>query len=200
MFATRRVPTLAARAANGARCAAAAPAAQHTRTMAIDESFTEYNPEGSANAWAGSGGLAGQVPKPYLVPKKGVDLLHEPLFNKGVRFPMRERDRLALRGLLPAKVLSTRLQVKRFLTEFRSTDDMMAKYTMLSSLQDRNETLFFKILAENITECAPVVYTPTVGEACQKFSAQFRRPRGMYFSAEDRGEMGSMLWVALSAH
>ena len=170
----------------------AAVGAQHARSVV--RSASEYDPEGySVARWAGPSGLSGPVPKPYLVPKKGMDLLHEPLFNKGVRFPMRERDRLSLRGLLPAKVLTTRIQVERFLQEFRSTDDMMTKYNMLSSLQDRNETLFFKVLAENIKECAPVVYTPTVGEACQKFSAQFRRPRGMFFSAEDRGEMASML-------
>lgn len=169
------------------------PAAAHVRGV-VDASSTEYNPEGYTTAWAGSTGISGKMPKPYVVPKKGMDLLHEPLFNKGVRFPMRERDRLSLRGLLPPKVLTTRLQVKRFLQEFRATDDMMAKYQMLSSLQDRNETLFYKVVAENIGECAPIVYTPTVGEACQNFSAQFRRPRGMYFSAEDRGEMSSMLY------
>ena len=147
------------------------PAAAHVRGV-VDASSTEYNPEGYTTAWAGSTGISGKMPKPYVVPKKGMDLLHEPLFNKGVRFPMRERDRLSLRGLLPPKVLTTRLQVKRFLQEFRATDDMMAKYQMLSSLQDRNETLFYKVVAENISECAPVVYTPTVGEACQKFSAQ----------------------------
>ena len=191
MLATRS--GVAARAREAGRSRAVASRWQHVRTVV--RSASEYDPEGySVAAWAG---LSGPVPKPYLVPKKGMDLLHEPLFNKGVRFPMRERDRLSLRGLLPPKVLTTRTQVDRFLQEFRSTDNMMAKYNMLSSLQDRNETLFFKVLAENITECAPVVYTPTVGEACQKFSAQFRRPRGMFFSAEDRGEMASMLCVPM---
>ena len=191
MLATRsRGARIAARAVGGGR--RTAPWAQHARSVV--RSASEYDPEVYAS-WAGPSGLSGPVPKPYLVPKKGMDLLHEPLFNKGVRFPMRERDRLSLRGLLPAKVLTTRIQVDRFLKEFRSTDDMMAKYNMLSSLQDRNETLFFKVITENIKECAPVVYTPTVVEACQKFSAQFRRPRGMFFCADDRGEMASMLCV-----
>ena len=161
---------------------------------AVVASPTEYQYVEEPESWRGASGLIGSQPKPYLVPKKGMNLLHEPLFNKGVRFPDRERDRLSLRGLLPPKVLSTRQQVTRFLKEFRAADSMIAKYTLLSGLQDRNETLFFKVLSENIIEMAPVVYTPTVGEACQKFSAQFRRPRGMYFSIEDRGEMCSMLY------
>jgi malate dehydrogenase (decarboxylating) len=114
--------------------------------------------------------------------------------GQGIRFPPRERDRLGLRGLLPPAVLTTRQQVKRFFDQFHSTEDPMQKWEMLASLQDRNETLFYKVITENIREMAPIVYTPTVGLACQHFSAVFRRPRGMYFSSADRGEMASMIY------
>ena len=166
------------------------------KSGSVVNSHTEYTLQGED--YMGAAGLIGHMPKPYVIPKRGMDLLHEPLFNKGVRFPERERDRLSLRGLLPPKVLSTRLQVARFLEVFRATDSMIGKYNLLSSLQDRNETLFYKVVTENIEEMAPVVYTPTVGEACQQFSVQFRRPRGMFFSVEDRGEFAAMLcnWPA----
>lgn len=197
MMALRHCAPLAPAVAGPARAVTAGAVALgqqplRRRAFSLERTHSEY--PNTAPAWAGAGGLSGKVPEPYVIPKRGKELLHEPLFNKGVRFPERERDRLALRGLLPPKVLTTRAQVELFLKHFREETDPMAKYNMLHSLQDRNETLFFKILAENVEEMAPVVYTPTVGLACQDFSQQFRRARGMYFSIEDRGEMTSMLY------
>jgi len=84
------------------------------------------------------------------------------------------------------------MQVERFLSNIRAVEEPIEKWKMLSALQDRNETLFYKVMLENITEMAPIVYTPTVGQACQEFSNLFRKSRGMYYCANDRGEMSAM--------
>lgn len=117
---------------------------------------------------------------------------------------MTERDRLDLRGLLPPNVMSSQQQINRFMLDLKrlqvhardgpSDTNALAKWRILNRLHDRNETMYYKILIENIEEYAPVVYTPTVGLVCQNYSGLFRRPRGMYFSAADRGEMMSMVY------
>ncbi|KAL4562908.1 hypothetical protein LXL04_026939 [Taraxacum kok-saghyz] len=142
--------------------------------------------------------------RPTILHKKGVDILHNPWFNKGTAFSMTERDRLELRGLLPTNIMTAEQQIERFLTELKklemnTTDGpkdtiSLAKWRILNRLHDRNETMYYKILINNIKEYAPIVYTPTVGLVCQKYSGLFRRPRGMYFSADDRGEMMSMVY------
>ncbi|TKY68832.1 NAD-dependent malic enzyme 1 [Spatholobus suberectus] len=142
--------------------------------------------------------------RPTIVHKRSLDILHDPWFNKGTAFSMTERDRLDLRGLLPPNVMSPDLQIERFMVDLKrlevqardgpSDPNALAKWRILNRLHDRNETMYYKVLIAKIEEYAPVVYTPTVGLVCQNYSGLFRRPRGMYFSAEDRGEMMSMVY------
>src|SRR5215213_4503892 len=112
---------------------------------------------------------------------KGVDLLHDPRFNKGTAFTGPERDRLGLRGLLPPRVFPLEAQQARVVANFRAAASGLDRYVFLTALQDRNETLFYRTLIDHIEEMMPVVYTPTVGEACRRFGHIFRRPRGLYF-------------------
>ncbi|KAF3335493.1 NAD-dependent malic enzyme isoform [Carex littledalei] len=142
--------------------------------------------------------------RPSLIHKRSLDILHDPWFNKGTAFSMTERDRLDLRGLLPPNVVSSQQQIDRFMVDLRrfevnardgmSDTTALAKWRVLNRLHDRNEVMYYKILIDNIEEYAPIVYTPTVGLVCQKYSGLYRRPRGMYFSAADRGEMMSMVY------
>jgi malate dehydrogenase (oxaloacetate-decarboxylating)(NADP+) len=120
-------------------------------------------------------------------------LLRDPLLNKGTAFTEQERDALGLRGLLPAHVLSMEAQVSRVLTNLRSLPDDLAKYVALNTLHDRNETLFFRVVCDNIDEIQPLIYTPTVGLACQRFGYIFQRPRGLFISAIDRGRIAELL-------
>ena len=128
------------------------------------------------------------------VRKEGREIVTDPLFNKGTAFRHGERDRLCLRGLLPPRRLTMQSQVGRIEQALAREDTPMRKNIMLRELHDRNETLFHRVLVDNIKELAPVIYTPTVGEVCQTFGSQFRRPRGMYFCAKDRMNMGSMMF------
>ena len=124
---------------------------------------------------------------------RGVALLRDPLLNKGTAFTERERDAFGLRGLLPAHVLSQEQQVFRILTNLRRLPDDLEKYVALNALHDRNEALFFRVVCDNIDEIQPLIYTPTVGLACQKFGDIFQRPRGLFISASDRGRIAEVL-------
>jgi malate dehydrogenase (decarboxylating) len=145
-----------------------------------------------------------RIKRPSIVHKRSTDILHDPWFNKGTAFPATERDRLGLRGLLPPKVMTFEQQYERFMVDFRQleanttdgADDMnaLAKWRILNRLHDRNETLYYHVLIKNIKHFAPIIYTPTIGLVCQRYSGLFRRPRGMYFTADDRGEMMSMIY------
>ncbi|KNA08463.1 hypothetical protein SOVF_162370 [Spinacia oleracea] len=142
--------------------------------------------------------------RPAIVNKRSLDILHDPLYNKGTAFSMTERNRLDLRGLLPPNVMTTEQQIDRFMADLRrletqakdgpSDPNALAKWRILNRLHDRNETMYYKVLIANITEYAPIVYTPTVGLVCQNYRGLYRRPRGMYFSSADRGEMMSMVY------
>ena len=124
---------------------------------------------------------------------RGVALLREPLLNKGTAFSEHERDVLGLRGLLPAHVLSQDEQAVRVLANLRRLPDDLDKYVALNALHDRNEQLFFRVVCDNIDEIQPLIYTPTVGLACQKFGDIFQRPRGLFISAADRGRIAELL-------
>ena len=134
--------------------------------------------------------------KPSSLPSdspSGMALLRDPLLNKGTAFTEAERDALGLRGFLPAHVLSMEQQVERVLTNLRNLPTDLEKYIALNSLHDRNESLFFRVVCDNIDEIQPLIYTPTVGLACQRFGLIFQRPRGMFISANDRGHIAELL-------
>jgi malic enzyme len=127
------------------------------------------------------------------VPVKGRDLLFNYITNKGTAFTHRERDELDLRGLLPPEVATMKQQLDRTYENFSRATTNLEKFIYLSELQDRNETLFYRLLIEHIDEMMPIVYTPVVGEACQKFSHIYRRGRGIYVSYNDRGNIAHIL-------
>ncbi len=123
----------------------------------------------------------------------GVALIHDPRLNKGTAFSEAERDALALRGLLPPRILSIDEQLERVTRNLRGKPTDLDRYIFLVGLQDRNETLFYRLVTDHMTELMPIIYTPTVGEACMRFGHIFRRPRGLYVSIEDRGRVRELL-------
>ena len=123
----------------------------------------------------------------------GAALLRDPVLNKGTAFTRAERHRLGLRGLLPAHVATLAEQAERVVENFRSQPSPLAKYVDLAALHDRNETLFFRVLADHLEETLPIVYTPTVGLAAQRYAHIFQRPRGVFVSATDRGHVAEAL-------
>jgi malate dehydrogenase (oxaloacetate-decarboxylating)(NADP+) len=124
---------------------------------------------------------------------RGVKLLHDPVRNKGTAFTAAERDRLGLRGLLPPRVCSAAEQELRVIGNLRNKATDLERYLFLVSLQDRNETLFYRVVINHIEEIMPLIYTPTVGKACQHFSHIYRRPRGLYISLQERGRVRQIL-------
>ena len=129
---------------------------------------------------------------------RGYDLLRNPHLNRGSAFTLAERDAYGLHGLLPARVFTIDEQVQRTLLNVRRTATPLGRYIHLARLMDRSETLFFRVLIKHITELMPIVYTPTVGEACQHFGEIFGRPRGLFVTARDRGRIREVLanWPA----
>ena len=124
---------------------------------------------------------------------KGSQILHEPLLNKGSAFSLKEREALHLNGLLPPRVLTIEQQKNRILENFNNKHNDLEKYIFLIALQDRNETLFYRTITDEIEVMMPIIYTPIVGEACQKYGHIFRRPRGLYISKNDKGNIRNIL-------
>ena len=124
---------------------------------------------------------------------RGTALLHDPRLNKGTAFTAEERRELGLEGLLPPAVVTLELQVARVHSEIDALQDDLQKYLVLSDLQARNERLFYAVLMSDPAKFMPLVYTPTVGEACQKFSGIFRATRGMYLPITARGRLQEIL-------
>ena len=125
--------------------------------------------------------------------QKGVKILHDPVRNKGTAFTDADRKALNLTGLLPPRVHSPATQEQRVLHNFRNKPSDLEKYLYMISLQDRNETLYYRVVMNNIREMMPIIYTPTVGQACQEFQHVFRRPRGFYVTPNDRGNIKNIL-------
>ena len=119
----------------------------------------------------------------------GVKILHDPVRNKGTAYTEAERTSLKLRGLLPPRVHSPAEQELRVLGNIRAKPTDLERYLYLVALQDRNETLFYRVVMNHIEEMMPIIYTPTVGKACQEFQHIFRTPRGFYVSLQDRGHI-----------
>jgi malate dehydrogenase (oxaloacetate-decarboxylating)(NADP+) len=124
---------------------------------------------------------------------RGMALLRDPALNKGTAFTERERDAFGLRGLLPPHVLSQDEQAQRVLENLRRLPDDLDKYVALNALHDRNESLFFRVVCDNIDEMQPLIYTPTVGLGCQKYGHIFQRPRGLFIGSNDRGRVAEVL-------
>jgi malate dehydrogenase (oxaloacetate-decarboxylating)(NADP+) len=125
--------------------------------------------------------------------RRGVELLHDPLWNKGTAFSEGERDAFGLRGLLPPRVATQETQVKRVLDNLGRKPNDLERYICLMSLQDRNENLFYRVVMSNFEEMMPLIYTPTVGQACQQYGHIFRRPGGLYICVKDRGRVKQIL-------
>ena len=123
----------------------------------------------------------------------GVDLLHDPTLNKGTAFTEEERDKLALRGLLPPRIFTGEEQSKRILENFHNKTNDLEKYIYMVALQDRNETLFYRTVIDNVEEIMPIIYTPVVGKACQLFGHIWRRPRGLYLTINEKGNIADVL-------
>ncbi|MGH9880877.1 MAG: hypothetical protein ACRD6N_05525 [Pyrinomonadaceae bacterium] len=109
-------------------------------------------------------------------------LLDNPLLNKGSAFSEEERRKLGLLGLLPFHPSTIEEQLARTYENYKRKDSDVERYVFLRALQDRNETLFYRLVLDHISEMMPIIYTPTVGQACQQYSHLFRRPRGLYIS------------------
>jgi len=124
---------------------------------------------------------------------RGVKILHDPVRNKGTAYTEAERDYLGLRGLLPPRVHALANQELRVLNNIREKPTDLERYLYLIALQDRNETLFYRVVMNHIEEMMPIIYTPTVGKACQEFQHIFRQSRGFYVSIEDKGHIKEIL-------
>jgi len=124
---------------------------------------------------------------------RGSALLSNSLLNKGTAFTEAERDAFGLRGLLPPRVFTIEEQLQRVYGNFSRKADPLEKYIFLTTLQNRNETLFYRLVQDHAEEMIPIIYTPTVGQACLEYGAIFRRPRGMFISIRERGRIADIL-------
>jgi len=122
------------------------------------------------------------------------EILNNPLYNKGTAFTNEERDALGLHGLLPFHTSTIEQQVERRYENFKERKDDLSKYIFLSSLQNRNEILFYRLVYEHITEMLPLIYTPTVGDVSMHFSILYRQHRGIYFSYPLQDKIGDIIW------
>ncbi|PHR23179.1 MAG: NAD-dependent malic enzyme [Desulfotalea sp.] len=123
----------------------------------------------------------------------GVQLLNDRILNKGTAFSLEERSAFHLEGLVPPRVQTFEDQLARVYQGYTNVEDDIQKYIFLRSLQDRNETLFYALVAQHVEEMAPIIYTPTVGRACQEFSHRYQKARGLYITPENVDSMESMV-------
>jgi malate dehydrogenase (oxaloacetate-decarboxylating) len=125
--------------------------------------------------------------------RRGASLTTDPILNKGTCFTLDERDELDLRGLMPPAVSAPAEQEARAYDNYLRAGDDVGRYLFLAALQDRNETLFYRLVLDHLEEMAPIIYTPTVGKVCERYSHIYRRPRGVYVSTADRGRIADTL-------
>jgi malate dehydrogenase (oxaloacetate-decarboxylating)(NADP+) len=135
---------------------------------------------------------------PLEVTKRGLDILNDPRLNKGTAFTFEERQALGLSGLLPPFRSNMEEQVQRIMENYRRHTDPLEKYVFLTAIADRNVTLFYRVLMDNLLEMTPIMYTPTVGHACQQFGHIYRKNRGMYLNLNHKGRIAKVLanWPA----
>ncbi len=131
--------------------------------------------------------------KKLEVALRGVELLNDPIHNKGTAFTREERKAFALEGMLPEKVTTIEEQCRRLYSSITHKPEPIEQYIGLAALQNRNETLFFRLLLEYVDEFLPIVYTPTVGKACQQYSHMFRKTRGIWITPEHMGKIHEVL-------
>lgn len=130
----------------------------------------------------------------YLVVfDRGAAIKDDPVLNKGTCFTPEERDELGLRGLLPPAVSEPAQQEQRAYENYLRAGDDVGRYLFLAALHDRNETLFYRLVVDHLEEMVPIIYTPTVGKVCERYSHIYRRPRGLYVSTQDRGNIATVL-------
>lgn len=129
----------------------------------------------------------------YKKHESGIDYLLDKSVNKSTAFTKEEREKLGLKGLLPYSKCNLQIQVTRIMSNLRRKHENIEKYIFLNALQDRNERLFYRILIDYVDELLPIVYTPTVGQACTEFSHIFRQTKGLYITPEDKGEIAEIL-------
>ncbi|GAA0141265.1 cytosolic NADP-malic enzyme-like protein [Lithospermum erythrorhizon] len=135
-----------------------------------------------------------QMVTPWTVSvASGYQLLRDPHYNKGLAFNDKERDAHYLRGLLPPAIVNHDLQVKKLMNNIRQYQVPLQRYMAMMDLQESNERLFYKMLMDHVEELLPIVYTPTVGEACQKYGTIFRRPQGLFISLKEKGRILEVL-------
>ncbi|RVE62261.1 hypothetical protein OJAV_G00155310 [Oryzias javanicus] len=125
--------------------------------------------------------------------KRGYDVTRNPYLNKGMAFSMEERLQLGIHGLLPPCFISQDVQLLRVLKNYDMKRDDLDRYVFLMGLQDRNEKLFYRLITSDVERFMPIIYTPTVGLACQQYGLIFRRPRGLFITIHDRGHIASIL-------
>ncbi|MCA9986134.1 MAG: NAD-dependent malic enzyme [Anaerolineales bacterium] len=124
---------------------------------------------------------------------RGTQLLHDPDQNKGTAFSQQEREQFGLRGLLPPRIFSQGEQVQRVMDSFQRQTSDIEKYVFMMSLKDRNLGLFYRVVLDHLETMMPIIYTPTVGKACQLYSHIFQRSQGLYISAADRGHIAEIV-------
>ncbi|QTH71668.1 NAD-dependent malic enzyme [Pseudoalteromonas xiamenensis] len=127
------------------------------------------------------------------IPYSGPNLLETPLLNKGSAFTQRERETFNLAGLLPPRYETIEEQVERCYQQYRSFEDNLNKHIYLRAIQDNNETLYYRLVRDHLEEMMPIIYTPTVGDACESFSDIYRSSRGLFISYEDRHHIDDIL-------
>lgn len=130
---------------------------------------------------------------PLYIPYAGPNLLETPLLNKGSAFTREERANFNLTGLLPPRYETIEEQVQRCYMQYSSFDTALNKHIYLRAIQDNNETLFYRLLQDNLEEMMPIIYTPTVGDACEQFSDIYRSSRGLFISYEERDQIDDIL-------